>query len=71
MASQKSIHQPVQSKPSSLPERPRDVKDMQSQIQALAHQLWLERGAPIGSPEADWFEAEARLARGAETKTSR
>jgi len=71
MASQKSIHRPAQSKPSSLPDSPPDVKDMQSQIQTLAHRLWLERGAPIGSPEADWFEAEARLAGGAETKTSR
>lgn len=33
----------------------------QDQIQLLAYQIWLERGAPIGSPETDWLEAEARL----------
>ena len=32
-----------------------------TQIQALA---WLERGAPIGSPEQDWLDAETRLAGG-------
>ena len=37
------------------------LADIQSQIQALAYQLWLERGAPIGSPDEDWFEAESRL----------
>ncbi|HEV2322439.1 MAG TPA: DUF2934 domain-containing protein [Terracidiphilus sp.] len=37
------------------------AKDSRSSIEALAYQLWLERGAPIGSPQADWFEAEARL----------
>lgn len=36
--------------------------DIQSQIQTLAYQLWLERGSPIGSPDQDWLEAEARLA---------
>ncbi len=28
---------------------------------ALAHLLWLERGRPIGTPEADWFRAEEML----------
>lgn len=28
---------------------------------ALAHLFWLERGRPIGSPEADWFRAEELL----------
>ena len=37
------------------------MTDIQTQIQALAYQLWLERGAPIGSPEMDWLEAEKRL----------
>lgn len=31
------------------------------QISALAHQLWMERGCPIGSPDDDWFRAEAEL----------
>ena len=30
-------------------------------IAALAYQLWLNRGCPIGSPEADWFQAEREL----------
>ena len=37
------------------------VADIQPEIQALAYRLWLERGAPIGSPDEDWFEAESRL----------
>ncbi len=28
------------------------------QIARLAHQYWLERGSPIGTPEEDWFRAE-------------
>ncbi len=40
------------------------AEDTQTQIQKLAYQLWLERGAPIGSPDDDWLEAEARLKRG-------
>jgi hypothetical protein len=28
------------------------------QIASLAHALWLERGCPEGSSEADWFKAE-------------
>lgn len=30
-------------------------------IAALAYQLWLERGCPIGSDQDDWFRAEAML----------
>ena len=30
-------------------------------IAALAYHLWMERGCPIGSPEDDWFRAEAEL----------
>jgi hypothetical protein len=33
----------------------------QSAIRALAYQLWQQRGAPQGSPEIDWLEAEAQL----------
>jgi hypothetical protein len=29
---------------------------------ALAHLFWLERGCPVGSPEADWYRAEGLLA---------
>jgi hypothetical protein len=28
------------------------------QIEKLAHQLWEERGRPLGSPGDDWFRAE-------------
>jgi len=32
-----------------------------SEIDALAYRLWNERGCPIGSPDEDWFRAEAEL----------
>jgi hypothetical protein len=32
-----------------------------NEIAALAHQLWIERGCPEGSPEEDWFQAEQKL----------
>jgi hypothetical protein len=32
-------------------------------IGALAYELWLKRGCPIGSPEEDWFQAERALGR--------
>jgi hypothetical protein len=28
------------------------------EIARMAHQYWLERGSPIGTPEEDWFRAE-------------
>ena len=31
------------------------------QITAFAYHLWTERGCPIGSPDGDWFQAEAEL----------
>jgi hypothetical protein len=30
-------------------------------IAALAYQLWIERGCPLGTPEEDWFRAEEEL----------
>jgi len=30
-------------------------------IASLAHQLWVARGCPEGSPEIDWFEAAEQL----------
>jgi hypothetical protein len=30
-------------------------------IEAMAYQLWLMRGAPIGSDQEDWYRAEAEL----------
>jgi hypothetical protein len=37
-----------------------------SEIAALAYELWKDRGCPIGSPEEDWFQAEAELKTGNE-----
>lgn len=31
------------------------------EIAALAYEFWTQRGSPIGSPEEDWFRAEAEL----------
>jgi hypothetical protein len=33
----------------------------QEQVAALAYQLWLQRGCPVGSDREDWFQAEAQL----------
>ena len=33
----------------------------QDEIARLAHESWLERGSPIGTPEEDWFRAEAEV----------
>jgi len=33
-------------------------------IALLAHQLWQARGAPLGSPEQDWFLAAQQLRAG-------
>jgi hypothetical protein len=30
-------------------------------IAAFAYRLWIARGCPIGSPNDDWFQAEAEL----------
>src|SRR5262252_6295941 len=32
-----------------------------AEISELAYRLWMERGAPIGSPEIDWVRAERVL----------
>ncbi len=29
-----------------------------AQVERLAYWLWQQRGMPIGSPDADWFQAE-------------
>jgi hypothetical protein len=33
----------------------------QSELAARSYELWQERGCPVGSPEFDWFRAEAEL----------
>jgi len=35
----------------------------ESEIAAVAYQLWLDRGCPVGSDHEDWFRAEAALKR--------
>ena len=30
-------------------------------IEALAYQLWEKRGRPLGSPDEDWYRAQAEL----------
>jgi Protein of unknown function (DUF2934) len=37
-------------------------ESLHTQIAALAHSLWQERGCPEGTPEADWFTAEQQIA---------
>lgn len=37
------------------------VSPTESEIAAIAYQLWLEKGCPIGSDQEDWFRAEAML----------
>lgn len=34
------------------------------EIAARAHELWIERGSPHGSPDEDWFRAAAELRAG-------
>jgi hypothetical protein len=38
-----------------------DDMSRDSSIAELAYRLWIERGRPHGSAEADWLEAERRL----------
>ena|SRR5271157_2465465 len=37
------------------------VSPAESEIAALAYQLWLDNGCPAGSDQEDWFRAEAIL----------
>jgi hypothetical protein len=32
-------------------------------VEAMAYQLWLQRGCPVGSDQEDWYQAEAELTR--------
>ena len=52
------------------PESPRDATQNvmsepanQGEISALAYELWIQRGCPLGSPEVDWFRAKEELRR--------
>jgi hypothetical protein len=37
------------------------------QIEKLAFRLWQERGAPLGSPDDDWFRAEQAFLQGSDS----
>lgn len=43
------------------PASPAQTESRRENIEALAYQFWEERGRPIGSPEEDWFRAEAEV----------
>ena len=52
------------------PESPQDATQNvisepanQGEISALAYELWIQRGCPLGSPEVDWFRAKEELRR--------
>jgi hypothetical protein len=55
----------------TLPLRPDDNRPQEDSIlmdasnpediSNLAHQLWIERGSPVGSPDEDWLQAEKIL----------
>ena len=64
MADKKQTHQHSQTtvENRAVEQSLKTPDSLEPQLQALAYQLWLERGSPIGSPEVDWFDAEARLA---------
>ena len=32
--------------------------DRKAEIEKIAHQLWIERGRPVGDPMTDWAAAE-------------
>ena len=38
-----------------------NVGPTESEIAAVAYQLWLNNGCPVGSGQEDWFRAEAML----------
>ena len=37
------------------------TNETHKRIETRAYQLWEQRGCPPGSPEADWYQAEAEL----------
>jgi hypothetical protein len=43
------------------PEAVTDSPEERQRTQALAYQLWLQRGCPVGSDQDDWYKAELQL----------
>lgn len=44
----------------NIASRPAPAADRDT-VEAMAYQLWLQRGCPIGSDQQDWYRAEADL----------
>jgi len=44
------------------------ARDTDTGVAALAYSLWVARGCPMGSPDEDWFAAEAQLSATTELK---
>ncbi len=40
---------------------PFDADSNRSEIEQLAHQYWIERGCPTGTPDEDWLRAEQEI----------
>jgi hypothetical protein len=38
-------------------------------VEAMAYQLWVQRGCPIGTDQEDWYRAEAELRNASRTKS--
>ena len=53
---------PSKNQEQASPEAPQQQRTAE-EIECLAHQYWLERGSPIGTPEEDWFRAEEEIRR--------
>ena len=45
----------------TMEEEAAKAETTEESVAVLAYQHWVERGCPIGSPEVDWFQAEAEL----------
>ncbi len=49
---------------SARPRKKNRVEVSHQDIAKRAYELWIGRGRPFGSPETDWFQAEAELTQG-------
>jgi hypothetical protein len=52
-----AAHAPLEAADQKLVSQPKD----QGTVSALAHEFWIQRGCPLGSPEVDWLRAEEEL----------
>jgi DUF2934 family protein len=55
-----AAHAPLEVADQKLISQPDD----QDRVSALAHEFWIQRGCPLGSPEVDWLRAEKELRAG-------